>query len=214
MCLSTLISLPNINFSTWQLALNSVLSIIFFAFIPIAPVFVFFFLRKSKKKLKDKRFKMRFLSMYTALNIKKKYFMVVTPLFLVRRLIYALTIVFMNDYPVLQIAINLNFSLCYLIFLIKHMPMNKKYLNYLEIMNECTLMIVFYECMAFTEFVSEAVTRYNIGWSFVMFTGGNLTVALVALIHKLYTKGKKTIKEIKEWIQEKRQEFREWRLKR
>ncbi len=93
------------------------------------------------------------MSMYTALDLKNKYFMVVTPMFLLRRLIFAISIVYMGELPVFQILINVMFSLLYACFLIKVRPMNKGYLNILEIVNEITLLSTFYISLLFTEFV-------------------------------------------------------------
>jgi len=71
-----------------------------FTFLPIWPVFIFFFLRKNKKNLKDKSFKLKFNTMYHAQNIKNPFSTYVTPLFLARRFLFAFTMIFLADYCV------------------------------------------------------------------------------------------------------------------
>ena len=150
--------------------------------IPAAPIFVFIFLYKCRHRVVDKKFKMKFQSMYHALDLKNKYFILVTPMFLIRRLIFAFSIVYMADYTVFQILVNIMFSLFYLCFLIQIRPMNKKYLNILEIINETTLLTLFYLCLLFTEFVDSVDIRYMIGWVFVALTASNLIIGLGALV--------------------------------
>ena len=69
-----------------------------------------------------------------------------------------------------------------LIYLGWFRPFEDQRLVNLEIMNECTSLILLYHLMLFTDFVPEAETRYLIGWSFIFFVVANMAVHFTILI--------------------------------
>ncbi len=67
-------------------------------FLLALPVFVPFFLISHKKNLEDVKFKPRFNSLYLNVNTNMRMAIFASTLFLVRRLIFGLSIVFLEGY--------------------------------------------------------------------------------------------------------------------
>ncbi len=123
MCMTTFISLPVLSYSTWYEIINSGMAILSFGLLPIVPLFVIGFLHKFREKLKDQEFRMKFVTLYFGVNTRRPFAKLVVPLFLTRRLLFAIAVVVLSEYTSLQIIINLIFSVFYLAFLIHVKPM-------------------------------------------------------------------------------------------
>jgi len=76
-----------------------------------------------------------------------------------------------------------------LIYVALYRPMASKFANNMETFNEVTNVILMYHMQCFSEFVSDAQMRSNIGISFIIFMSLNLAVHLYFLgrdfCHKL-----------------------------
>ena len=55
-------------------------------------------------------------------------------------------------------------------------PFEEKYMNNLEIFNELCIVIVSYHLYLFTNYIGDPLLQYNIGWSIVGTTIGNILV--------------------------------------
>jgi hypothetical protein len=62
-----------------------------------------------------------------------------------------------------------------------------KVLNYLEVMNEVTILIIIYHMIVFTEFVDSRSTQYKVGYSVCIFTGLNICINVIFLFSNLAT---------------------------
>lgn len=62
----------------------------------------------------------------------------------------------------------------WLVFIIKKKPFNKAYLNYQELLNELSLLVVIYICFAFTEINRYSETKYEFGWLMVFLVLANV----------------------------------------
>lgn len=87
---------------------------------------------------------------------------------LLRKLCLIYVVVFMQDKPVFSI-----FALIYqsivMITLVGYIPPFKsRLLNYLELMNESFVLLVSYQLFTFTDFLMDAPTRENVGYSLVV----------------------------------------------
>lgn len=65
------------------------------------------------------------------------------PMFLFRRLIYALTQILLIDYPVAQASLNVFFSLIMCLYLIIYRPFKEKPINFIQITGEVCVVLVF-----------------------------------------------------------------------
>ncbi len=98
MCMTTFISLPVLSYSTWYEILNSVMALLSFGLLPIVPLFIIGFLHKYREKLKDKEFRMKFVTLYFGVNTRRPYSKLVVPLFLTRRLLFAIAVVVLSEH--------------------------------------------------------------------------------------------------------------------
>jgi hypothetical protein len=74
-----------------------------------------------------------------------------TPLFLFRRLIYALVLVLLKDYPLIQVIVCVLKTFGLLIFIVYNLPFTDKMLNFQHIMNESLTGIAFAMAFVFTK---------------------------------------------------------------
>ena len=65
------------------------------------------------------------------------------PIFLIRRLAYVFSQVLMNDVPILQVVINVLFTIIQLIHLLIYRPFNEKSVLISELIGEVCILIVF-----------------------------------------------------------------------
>jgi hypothetical protein len=94
MSISTFISLKNLEFGEVSDIISSVLSIITIILITIAPILSFIFLQMKKDKLENQLFKPKYNSLYLNLNSWDARARLVSSLFMIRRLILAISINF------------------------------------------------------------------------------------------------------------------------
>ena len=106
-------------------------------------------------------------------------------LFVFRRLLYSINIVFLNGSTVAQLFMQFFCCLLMLTFFVHVTPMNQPLLNRMEIFNECCLLVSSYFLFLFTDFVPDVKTRYMIGWGFVGLQIFNIGVNWLCMIYKV-----------------------------
>ncbi len=74
------------------------MALISFILLPLAPILAIGFLHKFRNKLKEKPFKMKFVTLYYGINVKRPFARLVIPLFLIRRLIFAIAAVVLDEH--------------------------------------------------------------------------------------------------------------------
>jgi len=107
-------------------------------------------------------------------------------LFVFRRLLYSINIVFLNGSTVAQLFMQFFCCLLMLIFFVHVTPLNQPLLNRMEIFNECCLLVSSYFLFLFTDFVPDVKTRYMIGWGFVGLQIFNIGVNWLCMIYKVF----------------------------
>lgn len=90
-------------------------------------------------------------------------------LYMTRRLIIVGLAVFFGEYPAGQVVIMTLHSFLMIIYLSTVKPFESRFLNRLEIFNECIVLIASYHLFIFTKFTSDPNTQYQVGWSFIGF---------------------------------------------
>ena len=72
--------------------------------------------------------------------------------------------------------------------------MNNPKLNFLEIMNETTFLILCYFSFCFTDFVGSIDLRYLLGWIFLGFVGVNMGINFIMIIYTSVREGQLKIR--------------------
>ena len=109
---------------TKEETINATLTIITAIVICSFPPFTYFLLHKNKERLQDEDFKGRFESLYLNVETKIDRSILMMSLFVMRRLLYSLNIVFLEGSTVAQLFIQFFCCLLMLIFFIYIKPLN------------------------------------------------------------------------------------------
>ena len=123
-------------------------------------------------KVYNKRFrkisyplKQKYGALYEDLNIYNSASLMYNPLQLIRRLILALAFVLMVNHPLMQLFVVIFNSVAFIIYFNLARPFFIRNTHKLELINECLNMLVIYTFFLFTDFVSDPLMRYSIGWA-------------------------------------------------
>lgn len=116
-------------------------------------------------------------------NTKKDGALIMTPIFLIRRFVFALTCVYLKDYNYLQIWIQVFSTTVIIIYLVHVQPFEQHSMNRMEIYNEATFLLCINMCFLFTDFVPDANMRYSIGWGFLFLVGMNFLANLCSMVN-------------------------------
>jgi hypothetical protein len=81
-------------------------------------------------------------------------------LFLLRRLIFAISLVFLTDWPLLQVNLMFFQSLCLILYLIAYKPMEEPVMNYQKIFNELCILGVTYPSLLFSGYFDDPQVEY------------------------------------------------------
>ena len=129
-----------------------------------------------------------------------------TILYFIRRLIYAISLVFLGDYPALQNVLFIVSSLGLLTFQFRVQPMDDKQSQALEIFNEGCICLIGSFLMPFSSEQfgrDQRQTATNYGWIIVSITLLCILVNQLAMVvsvgAKLFKLAKKAIKKLKKW---------------
>ena len=69
-----------------------------------------------------------------------------------------------------------------IIYLMHVWPLETTFATKMEVFNECTIIVLHYGLMCFTDYVPEPSTRYQIGWPYIALFLSNLLVHLSLLV--------------------------------
>ena len=108
-------------------------------------------------------------------------------IYLVRRVIFALTVTYMMEYPCYQVMAMIVVNLIALCVQAHINPLSSKSSNNRAVYDDFTLLMIIDCLICCTEFVSEGEGRYFIGFVIVAITGQCLIVNLFLLLKEFYT---------------------------
>ena len=112
----------------------------------------------------------------------KRHFLFNPMAFFGRRLIFAMNVIMLSHNLWGQLTIQMVISLGILAYLLHYKPMVGRFINCLMILNECVDLLIIILLMCFSEVVSDAKTRYDIGFAYIGLSLGNIAVNLLILI--------------------------------
>ena len=122
--------------------------IFFFALFSMAPLALCLFLMHNDDRLRDKNFVSSYGALYANLRIDKPSAYCFNGIFLARRLLYALTLnAFFTDICFFNVILQIFASLTLLLYIATVRPFELKRDNWIEMMNESTIIAIFYICL-------------------------------------------------------------------
>jgi hypothetical protein len=81
-----------------------------------------------------------------------------------RRLIYAISIIFMVGVPGIQIVLQMSLSSAHLMYVLQTKPFDSPFENFLEIVNESTILVIMTSLLIFTDEKIDSEISLAIGY--------------------------------------------------
>ena len=127
--------------------------------------------------------------MYLNVDYFNEHALAFTPLFLMRRLLFAAVIAYLDVNIVLQVLLADILSTLLLVFYITIKPMYDKINNAIQIINECVVLLCVWLVLLFTEYVPSPEQRYDFAFVFLyviaLDAGLNLLIFIYILVKKV-----------------------------
>lgn len=102
--------------------------------------------------------------------------------FFLRRMIFVLVVLFLGDFVLVQMSIQIIVSLLILLFLILYKPQKTKFTNNKEILNEFTILLMSCIAMSFTGAETDPEKRAWLGRGLIFISLSNITLHMVGLL--------------------------------
>lgn len=167
--------------NTFDDVFNNLLTLVIAAQLVVLPIFIVAFIVPNFRLLKKSSFMEKYGAVYDMVNLKQKSRSVLLwPIFFIgRRILFALGVVFLLDYPTLQIYLFIFPTLAVLMMVGLAEPLQTPFENKSEVYNNFTILVLSYCLLCFTEFVPVPDMRYNMGYLMILLTVQNIVVSLV-----------------------------------
>jgi hypothetical protein len=106
---------------------------------------------------------------------------------MVRRIIFVMSVIYLNGYPVLQVNLMIVQSLSFVVYLIVAKPFEDPKINRIEIFNELSILFITYPSLLFTGYFNADVDlQYKAGWAMIIMIFGNIAVNLIFVVKENY----------------------------
>jgi len=135
--------------------------------------------------MNDKEFRRKFIPLFENLRNDEEQLQATlfyASIFMIRRLLLAIAIVFMNHLLIGQIYFSVFASLLVMMFATFYRPFKKRFENNLEILNEVSVLLFSYSTFIFSDFVADPQARFQTGWAFCLLFLSNIVVNLFVLV--------------------------------
>ena len=114
---------------------------------------------------------------------EEQWFTILVPVFFfAKRLLFVSILVTLNAYLWVQVALLSFMTTASVIFVLWYMPLESKKANLVEVMNDCTVLLLTYHLWCFTDFVGEPETRHELGFVFIGTSLSNILVHLLLML--------------------------------
>ena len=122
--------------------------------------------------------------MYEGLNVKSRIALVFNAIFIGRRLILALSITFVPN-TAFQVQLILLSSIATFVYSCSVRPFTENSVNFMDMFNETTIMLLSYLTVPFTDYLLEAEFKYKIGWIIIAVFLTNLAINILYILLKI-----------------------------
>jgi hypothetical protein len=153
----------------------------------ILPIATLLFMVKNKDRLEDEKLKSKYESIYLEINTEIKLAIYYSSVFLLRRMIFAITLVSVTNSFLQLVIVNFT-SLFVLMYLVYVKPLGNKLLNLVEIVNESSFLTLSYLTFTFNE-NTDPLIKYTYGWVFIGITTTFLSFNLLLTIKEIFSTG-------------------------
>ena len=178
----------------------TIFTAIFAAAVLILPIFASVFYYCKVDSVEEEIFREKYGTLYEGLQLdmqegKRKSALIYPFLFILRRLLFMASVIFMADFTWSQIAIQFSSCFTLVIYFGYVWPFESHSLTKIEIFNELASILLCYMMLCFTDWIPTAQMRYTLGWVFIMIIALHLGTHLALMIKNTYLTAKEKARE-------------------
>ena len=156
------------------------------------PIFIWSYFACNLGEMGDEEFDGKWGEFYSGLALDKtrsrRYRVLFYPFwFVMRRLLFAFTVVAAEANLGLQFGSAFIFSLVNMAYIIEFKPFTDEKVYWVEMFNEGANLLLLYHTMSFTDLMLDDMDRYKLGWSFVTFFALFFVGHMALLVHTTAT---------------------------
>jgi len=189
--ISCMINLRFLKWGSFSIGMMSVFAILTTVFLTAFPAYLYWLLKTNFQSLELRSFKKKYSAFYEELELRNGEMVLLQPIwFLLRRLMLAVMVVFLNTAVIWQIALMTANVITQVIILGLVQPFVLPSKTRYELFSECVVMLVMDHMICFTPFVADLGVRFGLGYS----------VCTVLSVHLAYCFGiliKTTLQDLK-----------------
>lgn len=149
------------------------------------PVFSYFYLKKNHLEMKNQVFTQTYGTLYQNLKVQKSSAYFMTTLFCFKRIVIALSTVFLTEHVIVSIYVYCFSSLFQLGFNVYEQPMSSRMMNAMENLNEIAIYITSLFMFIFTDWIPEIETRYFLGYVYLPIVLGIVAINLGCIVYEI-----------------------------
>lgn len=117
--------------------------------------------------------------------VRKRTAVTITTLFCCKRILLALTTVYLNSFVIASVYFYCFSSLFTIGFILNNKPMGSKLMNFMEIINEVAVYLSTFVMFFFTEWIPDIEVRYTLGFVYLPGILGIILVNLACVIFEM-----------------------------
>ena len=170
------------HFSTPSNILVSLTTIFYDFALILYPIYAYILISDNFSTLSTDNTTNRYGIFYEGISIKTKMTAIYNVIFMARRLITALVLVLMCDFPIFQTQLLLVMSTANVIYMISFKPLSDKTQNRIEILNEVTIMLCCHCLDCFLNIAIPLEARDLVGWALMAFASVNIAINIGIII--------------------------------
>lgn len=156
------------------------------ALLALIPFCSYILIRRNFKILATEEFDGTYGTLYQNMNPTKRQVQTYNTYFCLKRLVIGLATVYLNHFTVAVSLLNIATNFCFVSFIASSWPMNCKFLNQLEVMNEATMLVFCYFFLLFSNLTADAEARYMLGKVFMRFTLTMIAINMGLISNSLF----------------------------
>jgi len=161
------------------------LGYILLAFLLLCPPVAIWIMSRQEHPLGHPRLRATIGTLYLNVDtVGKPFALMFTPLFMLRRLIFALAAVVIQN-SLMQIFTTIYASLVLIAFYVIVWPMNDTVNNLLQLGNEVFFLVCFHFALVFTDYTTDPEERHLIGIVFLVFIAVNIIANIVLIAYEV-----------------------------
>lgn len=146
----------------------------------LLPVFIIVYYSRNINKWSDREFRKRYGSVLEDLNLEKthekKWLLFFSIQLILRRVAFAITIIWFQDFFVLHLVMLVGFAFTNAAYMINSKPFEDINFTRMEVFDEITQCLLLYHLICFTDFLANPRLSYDIGYSYAGFAILNIIV--------------------------------------